>query len=89
MVKKNVICFVGGKLQALDLDEKGVPVSGGLSPGEALAAADALHGPTKQELIKALKEKGIPFKVTMTSAELSALLEKGPETNGTGNQEVI
>lgn len=109
-IRKGVECFQGGRLVKLDLYEDGTPVTGAPAPapandttgGDPLGEADKKDGPTKQELIAALKEKGIKFHATMSKADLSEILKgSGQESEppapapandspkGVGDQDVI
>jgi len=88
---KNVRVFVNGSLQTVDLDENGRIVGNEKQDKK----------PTKQDLMKELKERGIKFKATLSSEKLQELLDNGgnvskedgdekePASGGTGNQDVI
>lgn len=71
-IRKNVVVFMGGSLQKVDLDEKGhVVKSGAPQPKEKDEAPAKV---TKQGLMAELKEKGIAFKATLSNAALQEIL---------------
>lgn len=98
-IRKNVLCFQGGALVRLDLDEKGRAV--GKEVKEPAKAKDPVKEPTRGELRdalrKQLKEAGVSFPATAGVDALKAILDKHekekapPEKTegGTGNQDVI
>jgi hypothetical protein len=101
-IRKDVTVFMNGSLQKVDLDSNGHVVKRNAAPVEKPVAQDAAKDKhmTKQELMAALKEKGIPFKATLNNTNLKALLDAGPVVEGdqepaaelvpgTGNQDVI
>jgi hypothetical protein len=96
-IRRNVIVFMNGSLQKVDLDETGRVVPKGEVKEKV---GDEDKNPTKQELMAELKKRGISFKATLGNAALTEILEaddkakeeppKGEENpGGTGNQDVI
>lgn len=97
-IRRNVIVFMNGSLQKVDLDETGRVVPKG-AVKEVAKEKDEDKSPTKQELMAELKKRGITFKATLGNVALTELLEaddkakeepKGEENpGGTGNQDVL
>jgi hypothetical protein len=67
------------------------PVCGAAAPGgdhgdDRLKKADEKDGPTRNEIMAALKEKGIAFSANMKKDDLAELLKNGAAAPG-GDQE--
>lgn len=87
-IRRNVEVYYEGRIQFLDLDEQGRPVTAApvgsgetvVQQGTALKIADQIKGPTKLELMAELKNRGIKFKATSSAKDLAALLEAPAES---------